>query len=282
MRAPLANTLALFLSVGAAVAGSEGPTTIVFCAPGYPGSTEQAQEVMDEFAGTVAARAGSAAGDLRAVYHETLDGGLEALRADAAAVAIVNLPFYLRYRESLGLEPLLAVEPASGATEQWSLVARKGAVDGPSALDGWKVAGMAGFAPRFVDRIALADWGPLPKGAEVVFASRVLSELRKASRGEPVAVLLDRAQAGALPSLPFADTLEVVARSRPHVASVVCAVGGRLGDARRAALVEALERLDSDPAAKEVLETMRIARFGAVPSESLRELEQVYDADGAR
>ena len=57
----------------------------------------------------------------------------------------------------------------------------------------------------------------------------MLSALRRVVKGEDVAVLLDGAQGDALPTLPFAAELEVLARSEPLPAAVVATVGRRLG-----------------------------------------------------
>ena len=55
------------------------PWTLVVCAPGYPGSTEQAQSTMDDLARTIGESAGWGTDRLRAVYHETLEPGLDRL-----------------------------------------------------------------------------------------------------------------------------------------------------------------------------------------------------------
>ena len=86
---------------------------LVACAPGYPGSTEQARPTMDAFAAALALRAGWEAGALDAVYHEKEDAGLAALAEPRAALALVPLPFFLKHRAALELDPLLEVVPVS-------------------------------------------------------------------------------------------------------------------------------------------------------------------------
>ena len=58
-------------------------STLVFCAPGYPGAAGDAQPYVDQFATVAVAAAGWPAGSLAAVYDPTEQGGLAKL--DAAA-----------------------------------------------------------------------------------------------------------------------------------------------------------------------------------------------------
>jgi hypothetical protein len=234
---------------------------------------------MDAFAATVVSAAGLEAGSLRAEYYPTLDAGLSRLDRDDAALALVGLPFYLRYRGELKLEPLLVVAPLSGDSESFTLVARRGAVEGPQSLEGWQIHGMHGYAPRFVRGVLLADWGPLPDSVEIRFSSRIVSGMRKAAAGEDIAVLLDAAQNAALPGLPFADQLEAVARSAPVVASVLCSVGSRLPQAARGSLVPAMIELKSSPEGRAALESIRVQGFRNVDLPRLRRLETAFAAE---
>ena len=97
--------LILLLTALPSVASDTAPAiTLVVCAPGYPGNTEQAQPVMDDLAAQLARGAGWEAGRLGAVYHRKLEAGVERLSRDDAAVVLVPLPFFLEYREELGLD----------------------------------------------------------------------------------------------------------------------------------------------------------------------------------
>ena len=179
------------------------PTTLVACAPGYPGSTAEAQPAMDAFAGAAGAAAGWAPGELAARYHESEAAGLARFTQPDAALALVPLPFYLAHRQELGLTPRLAVAPEGGsATETWSLVAHAGSIRNNTDLEGWRLASLAAYAPRFVRGVALGGWGPLPSTVELVPGGAILSGLRKAAAGEKLALLLDSAQAKALPPRP--------------------------------------------------------------------------------
>jgi hypothetical protein len=241
---------------------------VVACAPGYPGSTAEAQPSMDAFAAALARAAGWPPGAVAAVYEPTEKDGLERLARPDAAVALVPLPFFLKHGRALKLEARLQVQQPGGLAEVWALVAKRGRVSSPAGLAGFQVASVAGYAPDFV-RGAPGAWGRIPEGARVVETSQVLSALRRAASGEDLAVLLDGAQAAALPTLPFAGEVEVVARSAPLPAALVATVGRRLPPSRWKALERALLALHQDPQGAAALQGIRMVRFVPVDASAL-------------
>lgn len=240
-------------------AAADPPVTFVACAPGYPGTTQEAQPSMDAFAAAVSRLAGWAPGQVVAAYVPTEKEGLTRIRE--AAVALVPLPFLVQHGTALGLTPRLLVEQKGlGPGERWTLVAKKGRVARPADLAGMTVFSIAGYAPGFVRGVLGAAWR-LPPSTQVRESAQVLSALRRVVKGEDVAVLLDGAQGDALPTLPFAAELEVLARSDPLPAAVVTTVGKRLGSARWAVLEKTLLSLPANPAAATALDGIRMVRF---------------------
>jgi hypothetical protein len=268
----------LALALGGAGALAAGPaSTLVFCAPGSPGTTEEAQGAMDAFAAAAAARAGLPSGALAATYAASEEAGLARLRARDAAVAFVSLPFFLKHEKALGLHAELAAVLQEGAAgERWSLVARKGRVSAPSALDGFTLVSTAGYAPAFVRGVALRAFGKLPASVKIVPSPGVLSSLRRAAAGEPVALLLDGAQGAALPTLPFAADLEVVARSPELPAGVVARVDGRVPAAQWEKLSGALRGLSEQPAGAQALAGIRMTRFAPLDATALAAARRAY------
>jgi hypothetical protein len=253
----------------APAAAPPGRLTLVACAPGFPGTTAEAQPHMDALAAALARAAGLPPGAVAATYLPAEADGLARLGEPDAGLALVSLPFFLRHGAALGLAPRLQVELlGTGLVERWSLVARKGRVSRPADLAGLTVLSTAGYAPAFV-RGAPGDWGRIPESVPVAPTSQVLSALRKAAAGADVAVLLDGAQAQALPTLPFAAELEVVARSAPVPAALVASVGSHLPPARRAELEKALLALAGDPAGGAALAGIRMVRFAPLDQAAL-------------
>jgi hypothetical protein len=278
VRSPRRWFLAVAASLACAAARGDAPATrIVVCAPGSAGTTEDAQGAMDAFAAAVAARAGLPDGALAAIYLPGEEAGLTRLRAPDAAVALVSLPFFLKHEKALALQAELQPVPeGSSGSERWSLVARKGRVTGPEALDGFTIVSTAGYAPGFVRGPALSGFGRLPTTVRISQSSAVLSALRRAAAGDPVAVLIDGAQEAALGSLPFASDLEVVARSPPLPAGVVARVDGRIPAQRWAKLAAAFRELPGDPAGAEALAGIRMSRFVPVDAAALSAARAAY------
>ncbi|HTY51547.1 MAG TPA: hypothetical protein VMB48_17810 [Steroidobacteraceae bacterium] len=231
---------------------------LVFAAPGYPGTGADAQPLVDEFAAAAAAAAHWSAGGLSAVYDATESGSLARLAAPDAALAFMPWPFYVQHAADLHLAPLVEADVSPVGTRQhWTLVMKAGAAAAP----GLTITSTAGYAPRFV-RSAVGAW-PLPANVTISASAQVLSALRRAAAGEPVAVLLDQEQAGALPSLPFAAALHAVATSAPVPVALVAVVQGRLPKARAQALRTGLLKLAATPAGAAVLSKLRLNGFVA-------------------
>ncbi len=272
---------AFALALLGAPAPAQEPASIhlVACAPGYPGSTAQAQPTMDEFADMLAASLDVEAGTVSAEYQETEAGGLERLRAPDTTLALVPLPFFLKYEADLELEPLVQVVGTNGsATETWSLVAPSGRVGTAADLEGWTVVGVPTYAPAFVRGALLSHWGEVPDSVDLQFSRRVLSGVRRAAAGENVAVILDEAQTTALAALPNADQLEVVTTGPPVLGGLVVAVGGRLEPNRLGTIRAGLLRLHEAEDFARVLSTVRLQRFEPIDAAALAELRTAYQS----
>jgi hypothetical protein len=139
------------------------------------------------------------------------------------------------------------------------------------------VISLAGYAPRFVRGPALGSWGTLPADVRITFSTAVLTGLRRASAGNKVALLLDRTQAAALPTLPFAAKLQVVTRSAPLPVAVLCTVGGRLPPARLQSLLKGLASVGGTASGAEALAGVRITRFVPADKGALARARDLFD-----
>jgi hypothetical protein len=235
--------------------------TLVFCAPGYPGGAGDAQPLLDQFAAATAAISGWPAGSLGAVYDPTEEGGLAKLAGSDAVLAFVPYPFYVQHAAQLHLTPLVQADMADiGPQQRWTLVAKSGRLTGPASMTGYTLLSTAGYAPDFIRRSALQDWA-LPADVKIEFTGQILSALRRAAAGEPVAVLLDQTQAAALPSLPFATELTSVAESAELPVALIAVVGSRLAAPRAKALQEGLLKMGHSPGNSDSLAPLRLRGF---------------------
>lgn len=257
------------------------PVAVIACAPGFPGTTADAQPSMDALAASLARGAGWPAGSVAGSYLPDEQEGLARLARPDAGVALVPAPFFAKHAAALKLTPRLAAVPAgaAGAAEVWALVAAKGRLASPASLAGFTLASTAGYAPGFV-RAALDGWGPLPPDVKIVFSAQVLSGLRRAAAGEPVAVLLDATQAASLSSLPFASSLEVVARSAPIPGALVVTVGARLTAPRWRALEQAFLELPRTPDGAAVLAGLQRSAFAPLDASARAALLRLAGGPG--
>lgn len=237
--------------------------TLVVCAPGYPGSTAEAQPAMDALAKSVAKAAHLPEGSVSAVYEETAEGGVKRLAGKDAAILLTPLPFYLEHEKDLHLTPrLMAAPEGAQPLERWTLMAGK---EHAPSLAGYTVQSTAGYSKRFVHAMAPS----LPADAQVVSSQSVLSGLRRAANGEKVAALLDGAQGAAVEKLPFAASLATLASSPPVPVAMVATVGRKLPEKEWKALRAALLSLSGEPAAREALQGVRMSGFVPLDEKAL-------------
>ena len=235
--------------------------TLVFCAPGYPGGAGDAQPLVDQFANAAAAAAGWPAGSLSAVYDPTEEGGLAKLGQADAVLTFVPYPFYVEHAAQLHLTPLVQADVADiGPQQRWTLVAKSGRITGPASMAGYTILSSAGYAPDFVRHSALEGWA-LPADVKIESTGQVLSALRRAAAGEPVAVLLDQTQAAALPSLPFAAELKTLTQSAELPVALVAVVDSRVPAARARAMQAGLLKMGHDPGGADSLGPLRLRGF---------------------
>src|SRR5579871_3569863 len=110
-------------------------STLVFCAPGYPGGAGDAQPYLDEFAKEAVTAAGWPQGSLAAVYDPSEEGGLAKLRQPDATLAFVPYPFYVQHGAELHLSPLAQADVTGTGTQQnWTLVAKPGRITSPASM----------------------------------------------------------------------------------------------------------------------------------------------------
>jgi hypothetical protein len=236
-------------------------STLVFCAPGYPGGADDAQPLLDQFASAAAAASGWPAGSLAAVYDPTEEGGLVKLGQAGAALAFVPYPFFLEHAAQLHLVPLVEADMMDiGPQQRWTLVAKSGRVTGPQSLAGYTILSVAGYAPDFVRHSALESWA-LPPDIKIEATGQVLSALRRAAAGEPVAVLLDQTQAAALPSLPFAAELKAVMQSPELPVAIIAVVDSRVAASRARTLQTGLLKMGHAPGSADALTPLRLHGF---------------------
>jgi hypothetical protein len=235
--------------------------TLVFCAPGYPGGAGDAQPLVDQFASAATTVSGWPAGSLVAVYDPTEEGGLAKLRNPDAVLAFVPYPFFVKHAAELHLTPLVQADVTDiGPQQRWTLVAKSGRVTGPKSMAGYTILSVAGYAPDFVQHVALEGW-TLPPDVKIEATGQILGALRRVAAGDPVAALLDQTQATALPTLPFAAELKAVTQSPQLPVAIIAVVDSRLAAGRARALQTGLLKMGHGAVGSDSLGPLRLQGF---------------------
>src|ERR1700744_2844254 len=123
--------------------------TLVFCAPGYPRASGDAQPFVDHFAKDAAASAGWKSDSLGAVYGPTEQGGLAKLADKDSVLAFVPYAFYVQHGAALHLTPLAQADVVGvGTQDRWTLGGKAGGpATGSAPLARYPHPSRAGFAP---------------------------------------------------------------------------------------------------------------------------------------
>jgi len=236
-------------------------STLVFCAPGYPGGAGDAQPFVDQFAEAAVKAAGWPAGSLSAIYDPTDAGSVAKLGSTDAVLAFVPYPFFVEHGAQFHLAPLVQADvTGTGVQQKWTLFAKPGKVTGPASLSGYTIVSVAGYAPSFVRHSALEAW-TLPADVKIQSVGQILSALRRVASGESSVALLDQSQTTALATLPFANDLRPVTQSRSLPVAMIVVVESRLPAARAKSLQAGLLKMGHGGEGSEALNQLRLQGF---------------------
>ena len=245
------------------VAHAETSTSFVLCIPGGPGSTVDAQSVVDRFLNTL--RDGTDLGPAAGAYYTDFASCAQALKKPAdKRFVMIPLNVYLRERKAWQLRALVQVDTAK-TSGQYHVVAPKGetleSLRGKRWVTGLKLK--APFLSRvaFDGRVALA-----PEGLKHLRSS--LSAIKRVAKGRADVVIVDDLQRKSMASLPIANEL-VVVHSGPDLPEAIVAV---VGASKTKKLKKALLSLCQKH--KALCTELRVTRFRAVTDKQLTQLEQ--------
>jgi len=274
-------TAALFLLLlFVAATASAGPRDLVVVRPGGPTASEEAGEQVTRLIREIAVRAGWPPDSVNAYYFNRAEDGLAHIAANRPGFILTTPGLFLAQRDDLGLDPLNQVMLDGQATHRYHVVARK--EGGPASLDGLKGKTMAGAPlaePDFIERVVFG--GQFTFGEDLTATQgRALSSLRKLSRGDLDAVILDDTEHDGLATLPFADQLATIWSSPPLPNTGIFAVRGTADPADAKALLAATAEFCSGEEGSAICETYGITGFRPVADGLFdRMIEQLLPTD---
>ncbi len=225
--------------------------------PGQPGTSAEAQPVMDELAAYLRERLGTGS-TLRGTYFNDLKEALAFVGRARPRWAIVSLDFYAEEGRRLGLTPIASARPSGFEKDTWRLAVHKDAPDDWQALQG-KVWGTMLFDRRAAACLAFGR-SPDALPFHLVGTFRPLKALRTTSRGKGAGVVLDRMQYEAMRSLPLASQIKIIHTTAELPTSPVVSFGPP--DDLMNKLAGVLRKMKDDPEAEQLLLLLMTAGFG--------------------
>jgi len=248
----------------------EDALQMLFVKPGGAGSAEEAAPYMAELSAEVAQHAKGL--KIEAAYHNDAQAAFSDLQAQSYDVALVSLGFYLAHGKALDMDIILRTRPRNIKEETYRLLVHK---DSSLTLD--KILTLSGnvvIEEAFARRIILEN----KTQAAFTPTLRPLSDIRKVSRGQLEAVLIDEAQYQGLQSLPYLANLKIIFTSKPLPTPVVVALGDRQAK-QRTQLKKALLALGKTENGELLLEDLQLDGFAKpLASEVYLDLERLYHA----
>ncbi len=262
-----------------------GPTELLVCAPGRPGTAKQAQAIMDELAKQLTARAGWQPGRLTARYVATEKEGLEAI-AKRPAWLLTTTEFYCKHVKAIDGELIAATQLKEGMGERFTLLvpATTSTDDASAALRGRALYGTRLLDPVFATRVALRNTLSLEELCDVQRQKRTLRAVKKAT-AEPAtsALWLSHAEHALLQTPRHTQRLadwKPLLVTQPVPSAPLLALNGRANggpdDIRVPQLKQALYALNSTDEGKALCTKMHMLGFAKPDAATYAAAVQLY------
>lgn len=231
----------------------------VIIQPGQPGTSEDAQPVMDALAAYLQNKLGADV-TIRGRYFNQTEQAAAYLADNRPRWGIVGLGYYLGHSGAGCMTPLASTRPGGSDSDVWRLVVAKDGPDKWQAVKG-TVSGTMLFEPVTAAGL-LFDTSVAELPFSLAGTVRPLSALRSVLRGKGGAVVLDKPQYDAVQALPMASGLKVLKTSMALPTSAVVALGPKGKIHER--LIAVLHAMRKDPAAADLLKLLQTEGFGPV------------------
>lgn len=257
LRSMLLVLMFLITSIGPAFSSESFDFVII--QPGQPGTSADAQPVMDALAAYLQKKLGTDV-TIHGRYFNQTEQAAAYLADNRPQWGIVGLGYYLGHAGERCMTPLASTRPGGADSDVWRLVVAKNGPDKWQAVKG-VVSGSMLFEPGIAAGLLFdTSLAELPFSLEGTV--RPLSALRSVLRGKGGAVVLDKPQYDAFQALPMASGIKVLKTSKALPTSAVVAFGPRGKIHERLRTV--LQAMRKDPAAADLLKLLQTEGFGPV------------------
>lgn len=220
--------------------------------PGQPGSTADAQPVMDELAKYLSAKLGE---KVLGVYYNDLNAALDALDKDTPAWAITGLTFFESCKAKFNMVPVASTLPQGMEKDVWRLIVPAAGMDNPESVKG-TVYGSMLYTPKGMEILFQGTKGADINGEGTHKALRMLSKVNK---GKVAGVVLDAVQYSVVRDSDRYANTKVIYTSPELPTSPVVWFGKTNDDSLR--LQGVLLDMDKDPEAEGLLKLLQTSGF---------------------
>ena len=257
----LAMTLFMILSIAGVVSAAEsaGSVNFVIIEPGQPGTSTDAQPVMDALAKYVSTKLGKSASG---VYFNEMAPALKYLDENKPVWGICGLTFFKSYKDKYMMTPVASTLPQGFDKDTWRILVPS---DGPNSVRDIKgtVFGSMLYTPEARKILFGKDAAQIQLAVENT--SKPLRKLRLVDQGKAAGVCLNRVQYSVIKGTAGFSGVKVVYESGKLPNSPVVWFGKMTDDAFR--LQAILLDMKSDPAAAGLLKILQTAGFGPADAE---------------
>ncbi len=242
---------AFILALTLSSAAFAGRFDFAIIQPGQPGTTAEAQPVMDELAKYLSTKLGE---KVRGVYYNDLNEALGSIEKSKPAWGITGLTFFKSYANKFSMIPVASTLPQGMQKDVWRLIVPISNPDSPLKVGG-TVYGSMLYAPRSLELLFGTQGGEFA----VEGTHNALRMLRKVNKGKVAGVVLDAVQYSVIKDSDRYSGTKVVFTSAELPNSPVVWFGSTNDDTLR--LQAVLLDMDKDPAAKELLKLLQTVGF---------------------
>lgn len=268
--------MGLCLLAAPAQAQVDNGRKFLICHTGSVTTAEEAQPYIDGFGGYLAKKLGWPDGTWEVKFENRRQDGNKALREWAPSFAALALGIFLEQESAQKLVPLVLARVNGKTTNKYYVLVAKGSAKTLADLRGKTLSGSTLDDSAFLSKVIFAGKLDAATHFKLEQTKRPLRSIRKVSKGQLDAALVDDVQFQSLKGLPLFADLEVIFESAdvPNLGMVY--VKGRAADGDVKKFADALVGMCADDEGKKMCETFAVEGFELVPAGALDGVRKLY------
>ncbi len=266
--------LAVAMMLGLTASVSAGVKDMLFCLPGFPGTTSQAQPYIDKMLRHLEGKLALAQGTMTGTYLPDGDKSVKMLIGSKPDLALVGPSILAGNHKAMGMKVIARVEINGRGQETYSVITAKGGPSSLADLVGKTVSGAVVHDEKYVHNVLL-DRKLAVGDLTLISQKRPLKSLRDVVRGKVDAAIVDRSVVDHMSELEFAGDLQIIYTSVPVPAPAVVVMGeGKFHAAKlKSVLVGLCKRADG----KDLCKTLTITSINPASDADYKSLYKRYN-----